>query len=372
MIFHKKVLFFVVLSLLLLGLAACNDPATNVNEDADTSSETKTEDTSNSEETIELVVNSWFASNAQLAQNVWVPWEEYVEEETDGRVEVTVHFNGALGDSTTVLEDVKSGLYDVGMALTMYHQDIELFPATIGDLPFAGEDPTLSSYIMQEFTKKYEDMIWEDVVPMGVGAPPPRYLYSTSPIESPEHLSNIPTRVSGELDALMIQNMGGVPTEVAFEELYNSLDKGIIEAYISTHDVFTGLSLYDVSPNFLDQPITFTQASGVMNQDFYQSLPDDLQTLFDEKLNPKWEELFVENSRKVMDTNDEVIQQAEEAGGEVTTFTDEDLLTLQSTAIPVWEEWIEMANSKGYAGEEMMEEYVNISRENGVELEFLD
>ena len=42
-------------------------------------------------------------------------------------------------------------------------------------------------------------------------------------------------------------------------------------------------------------------ATAIMNEDFFNSLPKDLQTLFKEDFFPKWEELFEENAIKVME-----------------------------------------------------------------------
>ncbi len=360
---RKQMLVMVsVFSILLLMLSACEG----------SSGEVEGTESSNGE-SIELVVNSWFASDADVPNNVWKPWKKYVEEKTDGRVEVKVHYNGALAGSNEILEGVKSGMFDVGMALAMYYEDSQLFPLSIGDLPFAnGGDPDKDAAIIQEFSKQYEDSIWEGVIKVGVGSPPPKYMYATSPINSVDFLEGKSVRVSNDLEAELFKSMGGTPTEVAFEEVYNSLDKGIIDSMVSTHDVYTNLQLVETAPNFLNVPVSFAQATAVMNKDFFNSLPEDLQQLFKEDLNPKWEELFEGNARKVMANDSEVIEMVESNGGKVTSFEGEELSEFKSYGKPVWEFWVEKAKEKGYPGEEMMEEFIKISREHDVKLEFLD
>ena len=165
--------------------------------------------------------------------------------------------------------------------------------------------------------------------------------------------------------------MGGTPTQVTFEELYNSLDKGMIHSFFSTHDVYSNLQLVDVSPNFVDQPIKFVMATGIMNEDFFNSLPEDLQTMFIEDLNPKWEELFEENARKIMAKDPEVAKMTKDAGGSVTEFSDKELVEFQRFGAPVWDQWVKKANEKGYNGEEMLQRYIEISKKHGVELDFL-
>ena len=62
------------------------------------------------------------------------------------------------------------------IALALYYEDSQLFPLTVGELPFAaGGDPDKAAEIMQEFSAEYVDEIWEGLVKVGVGSPPPNY-----------------------------------------------------------------------------------------------------------------------------------------------------------------------------------------------------
>ncbi|MEC1520779.1 TRAP transporter substrate-binding protein DctP [Neobacillus niacini] len=361
-----KLFLFTFVSLLVLTLAACGSS------DKSSTESGKSDGKASDDDVIELVVNSWFSSDADVPNNVWKPWEKYVEEKTEGRVKVTVHYNGALAASNEVLEGVKSGLFDVGDTIALYYEDSQLFPLTIGELPFAaGGDPDKAAEIMKEFSAEYLDEIWDGVVKVGVGSPPPNYAFSTKPIDNLNYMKGKTARASTELEALLVESMGGAPTQVSFEELYNSLDKGMIETFFTTKDVFAAMQLADVAPNYLDQPVKIAVGTALMNEDFFNSLPKDLQTLFAEDINPKWEELYKENARKVMERNDEVAKMAKESGGTVTKFSEKELLELQQYAVPVWEQWVKNANEKGYPGDEMLKRYIEISKKHGVELEFL-
>jgi TRAP-type transport system periplasmic protein len=361
-----KLFLFAIVSLMVITLAACGGSDKSSTESGNPDGKASNDDV------IELVVNSWFPSDADVPNNVWKPWEKYVEEKTEGRVKVTVHYNGALAASNEVLEGVKSGLFDVGDTIALYYEDSQLFPLTIGELPFAaGGDPDKAAEIMQEFSAEYIDEIWEGVVKVGVGSPPPNHAFSTKPIDNLNYMKGKTARASTELEALFVESMGGTPTQVSFEELYNSLDKGMIETFFTTKDVFAAMQLADVAPYYLEQPVKIAVGTALMNEDFFNALPKDLQTLFAEDINPKWEELFKENARKVMERNDEVAKMAEEAGGSVAKFSEKELLKFQQYAVPVWDQWVKNANEKGYPGDEMLERYIEISRKHGVDLEFL-
>src|SRR5690625_7306446 len=77
-----------------------------------------------------------------------------VEEKTDGRVKVHVHQGSALGKSTSVYQDVRGGLYDLGVVVPNYIYDTKFFPYTIGNLPFALDGPDGAMTVLQEFVEK--------------------------------------------------------------------------------------------------------------------------------------------------------------------------------------------------------------------------
>lgn len=360
-----KVFFITIISLFVLTLTACGGTEKS-------STEKKSSGASGKDgEPIELVINSWFPSNADIPNNVEKPWAKYIEEKTEGKVKVKIHYNGALASSKEILDGVQSGLFDVGLAMAFNFADSSLFPLTIGDLPFAAEDPEQFSAIIQEFSSEYEKEIWGDVVKVGVGSPPPLHIYSTDPIKDANYLKGKSARVANDYEALFIKNLGGNPTQVAYEELYNSLDKGMIQSVFNTHDVYTNLQLAEVAPYYLEQGIKFATTTALMNKDFFNSLPEDLQTLFVEDIFPKWEELLNENARIIMKHDGDVKKMVEEKGGEASSFSDEELRKLKAKAAPVWDLWVENANKKGYPGNEMLQRYIEISKKHGVELDFL-
>src|SRR5690625_7739330 len=86
-----------------------------------------------------------------------------VEEKTDGRVKVHVHQGSALGKSTSVYQDVRGGLYDLGVVVPNYIYDTKFFPYTIGNLPFALDGPDGAMTVLQDFDENYAIPNLDDV-----------------------------------------------------------------------------------------------------------------------------------------------------------------------------------------------------------------
>ena len=121
----------------------------------------------NSEEIIEMDVSNYNPSTHPWGDNVFEAWKEYVEEKTEGRVQVNVYHGGSLGGSSSVYQDVQGGMYDVGLAVANYFYDTGFFPYTIGSLPFAFTDAESTYDVLGEFGDKYAKEKLTDVVIMG-------------------------------------------------------------------------------------------------------------------------------------------------------------------------------------------------------------
>ena len=319
----------------------------------------------------ELNVNNTASSMSSFGTDVFEPWKKLVEEKTNGRVKVNLYHGGSLGGSTTVLNDVKGGVYDVCLVWSPYEVDSELFPVTVGDLPFAmTKDLRVNNSIINQYAQKNLVNIEEDVMVMGVSAAVPSYLFSSKPITKMKDLKNKKIRAVGKNEASTIESWGAVPVSVPVEELYDALQKGIIDVVNTSVGMALDSSLHEVTPYMLNIPYKAIQMVPVLNKAFYERLPDDLKTLFKDELNPAMVELVLEtNINDSSKTKDEFVKIVE-SKGKLTHLSDAEEKSLTSTAKTVWETWIEDANKKGYQGEEMMKDYQSALKSAGGEVPF--
>lgn len=356
----KKKGFFIFI-FLLAGVLLSGCSGSNTGGSADTNKENE----STSNEVIELNINNWAASTHHYAYNVYEPWKEIVEEKTDGRVKVNIYHGSSLGKSTSVYQDVSGGLYDVGLVIANYFYDTSFFPYTIGNLPFAFEGPTEAANVLQKFGEKYAHEDLSDVIVMNATSTDGYDLFSTKPINKVEDLNKLKMRINGKSETEFVKSLGGVPVNITTEDTYEGLQKGNIETAFYTPIGAVGLKFFEPAPYITKLGVSVTPVIPIMNKEFYESLPDDLKTLFDEELNPKLTELFTESYETELEASYEELEKGVDGRGEMITLSDEEMAKFKPLAEGSWQAWIEDANAKGYDGEKMVEDLFSMLEEAG-------
>lgn len=319
-------------------------------------------------EVIELVVNNSNPSTHHWAYNVYEPWKEIVEEKTEGRVKVTIYHGAILGSSSTALEDLKAGLYDVSLLAVSPFYDTELFPLTIGNLPFAFPSPQSTADVMDKYRKKYGD--FREMVYLGSASTDVYHLLSKEPIKTVEDLQGKKIRVAGKGEVSLAKAWGAAPVTVKTEELYQALQKGTIDAAIYSSVGGYSVKLQEVSPNMTIIPISTTPAFPMMSKIFYDKLPDDLKALFENDLGPKLAELFVDSYTDEAEASYEGFAEETAGKGGIYTPPAEEVDKFKGFAKARWEEWVQDAKDKGYDGEQMMNDFKALLEEEGLPLPF--
>ncbi|WP_298834310.1 TRAP transporter substrate-binding protein DctP [uncultured Planococcus sp.] len=319
----------------------------------------------------ELSFNIQVPSTHQFHTEAIEPWAELVEEKTEGRVKVNIYNSGALGTLSTAYDDIQGAVYDIGYVSPSLHPDTELFPLSIGDLPFGLSDPFDSTEVLTPFIEKYMADTLEDVVPLGVSATDSYQLYSKEPVETVEDVKNQKIIASGYQRVQLLGLWDAVPVTLGLEEIYTSLDRNTVNQATYTSIGAVGLKLNEVAPYMTKIDMGNTTLFFLMNERTLQGLPEDIQTLFEEELAPALEKL---NSELYGGASAEAIsvygESVAEKGGRVIQPDEEVLAEFKKPAKAVWEDWAHMADEKGFDGNEMLQFYKDSLVEAGLSVPY--
>lgn len=354
-----------MLFVLSLVLAGCGGTSANKNESVDKNG--GEEEKKESGKVYEINVNNWTNSTHHFAKNVFEPWKEMVEEETDGQVKVNLYHGGSLGKSSSVYQDIKGGLYEVTIAVTNYFADTDLFPYTIGNLPFAFEGSEEASKVLKKFGEKYaNEALSKDLIVMDPTATDPYDLFSAKPIRSVEDLKNVKLRASGKSEVELAQALQAVPVSLTTDDTYEGLQKKQVDATFYTPIGSIGMKFYEPAPYITKLNVSVTPMVPIMNKEFYESLPDDLQKKFDEELNPKLAELFTKSYESELEKSYEILGEELDGRGEIITLSDDEVQRFKEAGKASWDAWIEDANKRGHNGQEMVNELLKMMEEEGL------
>jgi len=212
-------------------------------------------------------------------------FEEIVEEKTNGLVEVELYLHAELGDGRTCTEAVQLGavqMTDIENAVMVnFNQAAALY-----DLPFLFTSldhahKVLDGEIGQAIAAQYEELGFKHL-----GYEDGGFRYWTNdvrPVTCPADVEGLKLRVmESEVMVATMNGFGATGVPMAFSELYTALQQGTVDGQDNPLDTIYGSHFYEVQDYLVLSEHFYYPRQYVMNLDFYNSLPADVQTIIDE------------------------------------------------------------------------------------------
>lgn len=270
-------LVFVVLSVLVLG--ACSNKSSGSNSNSDTDNE------SSSNSSNQDVITIKVAHIAGPEEPYSIGFEHYaaaVEEATDNRVKFEIFGNGEMGGEADVAEQIQMGSVDMSIITTGvlgdFYEDLSVL-----DLPFLFRDvehayKVLDSDFGQELLDGMQDIGFKSIAFWENGV---RHISNNErPVYTPEDMKGLKMRtVENNIFIDTYKSFGAEPVPMAFPEVYSSLQQGVIDGNDQPYTILSGKKIFEVQEYLTELGLYYASATLVMNNDFYDSLPADIQEI---------------------------------------------------------------------------------------------
>jgi len=283
-------------------------------------------------------------------------FKELVEERSNGRVEVEVHIAGALGGAREIVEGVQLGTITMG--------DVENGPmdsfvqsAAVWNMPYLFTSleevhNIQASDIGQNIQAGFEAIGIKHLAFNDGGF---RYFTNSKhPITTVSDFKGLKIRVmESPIYISMVESLGGSATPMAFSELYTGLQQGTVDGQENPLDLIWAQSYFEVQKYLSLSEHLYYPRQIIMNLDYFNSLPDDLQELIQECAIDACQyqnDYFVEYTAKMLDA-------LKEKGMEVSEF---DKAAAQEATKGIWAEYYDMiGDGDAAAGEEIVNRIVS-------------
>lgn len=318
-------------------------------------------------EEYEFNLNFSASASSDFAKQVVEPWTEYVNEQSDGRITVNAYSGAALGSLASGYADIEGSVYESGFIIPGLHTDTDMFPLTIGDIPFLLRSPEIVPEVMGPFIEKYGSDISDEVTYLGVTSTDAYQIFGQEPLKSPADLKNqkVSDSVAGRIE--LLKSLGATPVSLANADLYESLERGITDYAVYTGVGALGYKFDEVTDWMTKVDMAVSVMPFYINTSFLESLPEDLQELMLTDLGPKFNELttdlYVEMPEINIGKYEEIV--AEDGGG-VYVPTDAEIAQWMEPIKAQMDAWVKEADKRGYNGQEMMDYYVELLEAEGV------
>jgi len=209
---------------------------------------------------------------------------DIVNEKAGGRIEARLFAAAALGNDRDVTEGLKLGTVEMQMSsnstLATFVPEVYVF-----EMPFLFEDnehmfAVLDSEIGESFRPALER---EGFHLMGYFTFGLRHIMTTErPINTMADLAGLKIRTMESpphLDAFAA--FGARPLPMAYNELYTSLETGVIDGAEAANSNYYSKKFYEVAPYWAQVGWLRLVAPVIMSKAFYDGMPPDLQELVD-------------------------------------------------------------------------------------------
>ena len=294
-------------------------------------------------------------------------WGSEIEKRAQGKIEFEYFWGGSLLSPYEQLSSVKNNVIQVTPYYSGYHPDIAPIP-TIGLLPMINSG-TLKSALeaADEFYRTNPEVQKEfkknNVKYMSVaGSTGHHYFWSKRPVQKIADFEGMPVRTFGPFLTLF-EALGCSLVSVPITEIYNSLERGVVEATTQYMPVSIGLRLTEVTKYLLKTNLGHNCGKPiVMNLDTWKKLSPETQNIIENININEAIHKYAEYDQKYYKQN---MQDVIEAGLTIRELSAKEIDILQQLAKNVvWEPYAKKLEKKGLPGNEILKDYLRIIKKH--------
>ena len=208
-------------------------------------------------------------------------FEELVGEKYDGDVTFDLRLNGELGVESDYVTFLNQGVA-IDYTILAPSNMAKFAPSIpLMDMPFLFRDlDHWNAVLSSDVLAPLEDELLEkaDIKIVGYTGGGTRNLLSKNPVVTFDDLKGHKMRVMGApIQAQIFQALTAAPSAIAYNEVYNAIQTGVIAGFENEAASIQNLKFYEVAPNLTLTRHSITVRPIVMSGKTFNSLPADLQ-----------------------------------------------------------------------------------------------
>ncbi|ALJ18397.1 TRAP transporter substrate-binding protein DctP [Microbacterium sp. No. 7] len=214
-------------------------------------------------------------------------WMDRVTEATDGQVQFEAFYNASLCSQADAVDCAESGTADIVFVAANQHQ--ELAANNVGFIPFQTLDyraiPVALTQLAEEYPEMDEEYAQRNQKRLFFTSGDP-VIVAMNKQTTPEKLSDLAGMQIGasSLIGIAMDQLGASPVAVAPEDIYDSLERNLIQGQVYTLSTVAAQGILEVAPNVYGLNDAGIQAANNfnINLDTYERLPESARKAMDD------------------------------------------------------------------------------------------
>lgn len=240
--------------------------------------------TSYAKDVIKLTLNLAVPPTHQRWVMAIKPWIDEIETRSEGKVKIIPYFAQSLSKQADTYHSVEGGVADIGEATL--DRKPGLFP--IMENIFGLSKPSI---VIKDGTSMFNELL--DKIPLAkndlkgvkvlfVHLTAPAIIGTSKvPIKKFEDLKGLKFMSYGMLSKI-VKKMGAAPIGMPIPEVYMAMQKGVLDASLTTYTLLTDRKFGKVIHHVTPVTLGYSPYAMVMNKKVWEKLPKDVQDVFNE------------------------------------------------------------------------------------------
>jgi C4-dicarboxylate-binding protein DctP len=272
-------------------------------------------------------------------------FKEVAEQKSDGRITVEVYPNSQLYGDEDELQALQSGA--VQMLAPLTSKFTTMTPEfQVLDLPFLFEGPDDVRRLFSrdaaigQVIYSNEQLIKNNIQVIGLWDNGFTQLTANREIVKPEDMKGLKVRIQpADVIRSYMEAWGANPTSMAWAEVYNALQQGVIDGQENTYSNIYSAKLHSVQSHLTESNHHYLGYVLAINKEFFDNLPEDLQLAVTEAA----DEATAYNREIALETNERDKQRILEEGIQFIELSPEQRQAFKKQVVPeVWNQFADV------------------------------
>ena len=265
-------------------------------------------------------------------------WADDVNKAAAGDAEIKIFAGGVIGDNSNMYDRITSGATDIGFAV--FGPVSSIFArSNVATLPFEAKNHREDVLALWRlYAKGVTTVEYGQVHPLAFVVFPGLVIHSKKPIHNLADMKGLKISVEGRVLSQMMPRLGAAPISLQPGELFQSLQRGLVEAVPQGWPSVPTFHLNEVTNFHLEAPLGFNTGYVFMNKDSYAKLPEKARAVVDSLSG----EAFVKRLSAADDTMEAVGRDQTKAtpGQTIAQLDPAEEARWKELVAPVTEDWV--------------------------------
>lgn len=222
-------------------------------------------------------------------EKLFQAWADAVQEDSGGRVKVTVFPAETLGKAQAGYDNAKNGIADI--AWTVQGYTANRFPLSqLMELPNLFESGAVGSCAFQKlYDSGALDAEYKETKVLFVHTHGPGHLHTKGKaVTTLDEIKGLKIRRPTEVIGQLLTELGAEPIGMPAPATYEAMQRGAIDGYMLPWESVKSFRTHEVSDQHTDFGFYSLAFVVTMNKAKYEALPADLKKVIDDNSGMKW------------------------------------------------------------------------------------